>query len=375
MFNLGFKIVRELKIIGLSLDGTDPPNSFFFSFDVYYNRRRDPREPASDSSGRFHRDMSSGLGNDTDYVSLEYFIEDDDVVILGPEVLEKPYDSNNRENNSSFTVRGMYLQGSTSSRILAKNGSTILFDNKALIHATPITHPIPETIFGVTSLTNAFQGSQRRIELVNPEHEVVVNTETGNRSFVRCWIASANNHQEAIPNMIGLQYARGTLQAINASIAPFNGSEVTHEDIFGGSLNIENYTVANMKTSSFLKPEIKPLVKPEIKPKDMVSEKLFDFKIVGDPSNPPIELNLDVPFEEITGKSNINNYKLKEMAFIKAIVNKKGGKNRKYKKRYINKTKKARKTKKVRKQYKNAKTKKVKRVKKTHKYSKKNYKY
>jgi hypothetical protein len=174
--------------------------------------------------------------------------------------------------------------------------------------------------------------------------------------------------------MIGLQYSLETLQAINESTPPFNGSEITDEDKFGGSVNIENYKVANMKTSSFLKPEIKP----EIKPKDMVSEKLIDFKIVGDPSNPPIELNLDVSFEEITGKSNINNYKLKEMAFIKAIVNKKGGKNRKYKKRYINKTKKARKTKKVRKtqkvkkQYKNAKTKKAKRVKKSYKYTKKN---
>jgi hypothetical protein len=229
---------------------------------------------------------------------------------------------------------------------------------------------------------NVFGTNRERLEVSRPFNPVVRNTATGARSFVRCWIASGDPFSEKIEAGTLINYDINTIRACIEAMPGFTGTSIDPTDIFGGTVTINNEnnivrkmiephmvdTNSNVKTNLLLKSEMQS--KNNIINED--ANKLFEFKITGNPLNSPITLNFDIPFEDITGKSNINNYKLKEMAFIKAIVNKKGGKNRKYKKRYINKTKKARKTKKVRKQYKNVKTKKVKRVKKYNKYSKKN---
>ena len=399
MFNLGLKIIRELQVIGYKLDGRDAVGSLLISFDVYYNRTRDP-DPQRDTSGKFHRDISGGPGNDTNYASLEYFVPED-IVMLGPEAFYKPIEGEPVEvymdRYPDAELKEMYETrkrvgdlAANSFRVLAKDGTTILFNNKEFIHATPITRPIQvyplkRNFVGNPVNMNVFGTNTERLEVSRPFNPVVRNTATGARSFVRCWIASGNPFSEEIEKRTLINYDIGTIRACISSMRTFQPTSIDDTDIFGGTVTInnENNIVHKMiephmvDTNSNVKTNL--LLKSEMQSKNNIinesTNKLIDFKIVGNPSNPPIELNLDVPFEDITGKSNINNYKLKEMAFIKAIVNKKGGKNRKYKKRYINKTKKARKTKKVRKQYKNVKTKKVKRVKNVKKYSKKNYKY
>jgi hypothetical protein len=399
MFNLGLKIIRELQVIGYELDGSDPVGSLLISFDVYYNRARD-LAPQRDTSGKWHRDISAGMGNDTNYASLEYFVPREDIVMLGPEAFYHPIEGEpvevymdrypDAELKEIYESRKLAMDPTANSlRVLAKDGTTILFNNKELIHATPITRPIHTRNFlGDPVTMNVFGTNRERLEVSRPNNPVVLNTATGARSFVRCWIASGDPFSEKIEKGTLINYDINTIRACIEAMPGFRGTSIDDTDIFGGTVTINNEnnivpkmiephmvdTNSNVKTNLLLKSEMQS--KNNIINED--ANKLFEFKITGNPLNSPITLNFDIPFEDITGKSNINNYKLKEMTFIKAIVNKKGGKNRKYKKRYINKTKKARKTKKVRKtqkvkkQYKNAKTKKAKRVKKSYKYTKKN---
>jgi hypothetical protein len=120
-----------------------------------------------------------------------------------------------------------------------------------------------------------------------------------------------------------------------------------------------------IKTSTLKEPTIESpmFLKSETGLKDIVTDKinktnstdsteLDNFKIVGNPLNPSIQINCDVPFEEITGDENIEKYKLKEISFIKEIINKKGG------------------NKKIRKNRKNIKTKKIRKAIKSNKYNK-----
>ena len=400
MCNLGLKIIRELQVLGFKLDGTDRPGKILFSFDVYYNRPRDHANPNNDSSGTWHRDISSGIGNDTNFVSLEYFVPREDIVMLGPEAFYNPIEGQPLQVYTSRypddVVKQIYearqsIRDPTANsfRVLAKNGTTILFNNKELIHATPITRPIrvypKRQIFGQDVTMNVFGTNTERLEVSRPDNFVVKNTAEGNRSFVRCWVASCDQYGNFIEHGILIKYDIDTIRKCIISMPPFQGSAIEPTDIFGGTvtINSENNIVPKMiephmvDTNSNVKTNL--LLKSEMQSKNSIinegANKLFEFKMTGNPLNSPITLDFDVPFEDIVGETNINNYKLKEMIFISSISNKKGGKNRRYKKRYNNKTKKAIKTKKVRKLKRTTKTKKVKRVKKLHKYSKKNYKY
>jgi hypothetical protein len=362
--NLTLKIIRELKVIGYKLDGTDnsseKPCNLLISFDIYYNRARD-------RAGIWHRDTTHYIGSHPINVSLEFFT-DDSVYFLGPEALIHSVAGESPEvyldRYADYQVKAMLDSrkaypgtGSDKSfRLLCRNRTTILFNNYELIHATPITEPIEPKEEGAPYI-NVLGDDARRLETTVPQHPIVQNTRHLKRSFLRTHISgiSSSTSVSYTPpeNSIKLNslFVLGLIQSIPG--IDYDATTVTEEDLYGGTIIQNNLT--NKISSS--------------------ETELLDFKIVGNPLKPVVELNLNVPFEEVSGENNIKNNEFQLLSFISSISKKTGGKNRRYKKRYYNKTKKAIKTKKVRKLKRSAKTKKVKKVKKLHKYSKKNYKY
>jgi hypothetical protein len=255
------------------------------------------------------------------------------------------------------------LPSHKSFRLLCKDGTTILFNDKLLIHATPITDTV--VLDEGAEPVNEFAADEQRLEVEYPMHPIVHNTRTMIRSFLRTHFAPFQGFNPTNSNSVRIPGYR--LLALIAGIPGINydASTVTEEDLYGGEkLNIEANPLLETKLQNTL-PNKTPSSEGE----------LIDFKIVGNQSKPQIEINLNVPFEDIVGENNIQKNELQLVSFISSLINKKGGKNRRYKKRYNNKTKKAIKTKKVRKIKRSTKTKKVKRVKKLYKYSKKNYKY
>jgi len=391
--NLALKIIRELKVIGYKLNGSDNPDekpcNLLISFDIYYNRSKA-------SAGIWHRDSTHYIGSHPIYASLEFFTGDG-IYFLGPDALihsaagEPPEVYLDRY--ADYKVKAMLDSRRAypgtgipkSFRLLCRNRTTILFNNYELIHATPITEPIEPKEEGAPYI-NVLGHDERRLETVAPQHPIVQNTRTLKRSFLRTHISgiSSSTGVSYTPpeNSIKLNtfFVLGLIQAIPG--IDYHATAVTEEDLYGGT-TIENIqpevNSLNKLNNSNIK-QVNPLLETKIQNnltnKTPSSEtELLEFKIVGNPLKPVVELNFDVPFQEVTGENNIQKNELELVSFISSISNKKGGKNRRYKKRYNNKTKKTIKTKKVRKLKRSAKTKKVKRVKKLHKYSKKNYKY
>ena len=372
-----YKIFYELKVLGYNLKGLEQdsrkkPYKLLINFDIYYNRSRD-------LAGAFHRDISTGLGNNPIYVSLEFFGENKDAIFFGPEVFCHTTEAESievqMERYSDIDLRNEVLRRreesspfSKSLRLLCKPQTTIIFNNHLAIHASPITDPYLAFHQGRETelLGTPFHDDSLRLETTAPAHQVVETTRTVRRTFLRTWISSGEGFTLDRPNSHRLE-GFGLLQKI-AETPDIVFSAITQEQLFGGAIvdgqdeTIKTSTLKEptlkeptIETPTFLKSEtgLKTNVTDEINKTDSTdSIELDNFKIVGNPLNSSIQINLDVPFEEITGAENIEKYKLKEISFIKEIINKKGGnknvrKNRKNRKN--SKTKKIIKTKKTKK--------------------------
>jgi len=351
LFNaLSLKIYKELKVLGYKLDGSDVetrerPLKLMANFDIYYDRDRSV-------GGLFHRDSNIGIGNEVINFSLEYFTYKE-YIFLGPEVLpltieeevSDPQISVKRADFLPYTqkvphhvdnilkwraevshagfdsVAHQYpFPPDKSLRLLAKDGTTIMCNEEAVIHATPAlkTHRYEDTAveYKRANISMLYSDTQR-LDVQNPDHLVVHSTEWEQRSFIRTHYARVPPDYQPtifIP-----------LPTRNLEV-PDSATPVTEGDLFGGA--------------------------------DKVISKvdLIDFKIVADSSKLPFKLNFDTPFEEVVGESNIKKNQLQELEFITSFTSKKGGKNRRYKKKYNNNTKKNKKTIKVRKQKRSRKT-------------------
>jgi len=367
-----YKILYELKVLSYQLDGLgrdslEKPYKLLINFDIYYNRSRD-------LAGAFHRDISTGLGNNPIYVSLEFFGENKDAIFFGPEVFCHTTETESievqMERYSDIDLRNEVLRRreenspfSKSLRLLCKPQTTIIFNNHLAIHASPITDPYLAFHQGRETdvLGTPFHDESQRLETTAPAHQVVETTRTVRRTFLRTWISSGEGFTLDRPNSRRLE-GFGLLQRI-AETPDIAFSVITQEILFGGA--IVDGQDETIKTSTLKEPTIESpmFLKSETGLKDIVTDKinktdstdsteLDNFKIVGNPLNSRVQINLDVPFEEITGDENIEKYKLKEISFIKEIINKKGG------------------NKKIRKNRKNIKTKKIRKAIKSNKYNK-----
>lgn len=357
------KILHELKVLGYDLDGLgqdtpERPTSLLISCDIYYNR-------GNTYGGHFHRDIDTSpiavhyaeinalnaaasfnphdrdrivlqaknvvkFGNRPQNVSLDFFSPVGNV-FLGPEVFLTPLEENPPVRYSDSLVNEEFLRrrsivpatiddfSARSLRVLVQNGTTVLFNNYEAIHASPITRPyqvLRHDLREHPGLGNPFERDQNRLENQNPQHIAVGMTENNPRTFLRTWFSPApdgflirNYPHVEIPGIYAL--------AQRPSL-PVNFPELTIGQLFGGSI-INSY--------------------------QNESNNLVNFKILGDPKNPIVKVNYDVPFEEIKGPENIEKYKLRELEILKKLIGKKGGKNnrRKHKKTYNRKTKKAKK--------------------------------
>lgn len=403
------KILYELKVLGYNLTGTEldypkRPARLLINCDIYYNR-------SNVQGGHFHRDIAAithdvnlasvataaAFGLDPDYVanvvefgnipqnvSLEFFSpEIPSPVFLGPEVFLRDIAAgeNPTVRYSDADVRTEFLDRriiavqaaatapvqiaqaqavaaaahpfdihaqaapgqilaaaaevaarARSLRVLVTNGTTVLFNNFTAIHATPITQPYQVLQTDLTpfhGLGNPFEDDENRLENENPHHPAVAITRDNPRTFLRTWIAAAPEWF-IIKDYPNLPIKGFQALAEIAGLPAVYFLELNPSQIFGGSIR---------------------------DPQNKV--KINNFKILGDPKNPIVKINCDVPFEEIKGPENIEKYKLKELEFINKLISKKGGKNnrRKYKKTYNRKTKKSTKTKKAKKHHKNTKSK------------------
>jgi predicted transcriptional regulator len=162
----------------------------------------------------------------------------------------------------------------------------------------------------------------QRLDIQNPQHPFVESTEWKRRSFVRTHYARVPPDYQPIIFI--------PLPTWNFEV-PDSATPVTEGDLFGGG----DVVISKVK--------------------------LIDFKIVADSSQLPFKLNFDTPFEEVVGETNIKKIQLQELEFITSFTSKKGGKNRRYKKKY-NKTKKNKKTIKGRKQKRTRKQKRNKKI-------------
>ena len=337
---LSLKIYKELKVLGYKLDGTDiesyeRPLKLMANFDIYYDRHRSFR-------GLFHRDTNIGLGNEVIDFSLEYFT-DNEYIFLGPEVLpltieeevSHPQINVKREGLSSYAQKTPHpvdniikwraevphqypLPPDKSLRLLAKDGTTMMCNDEAVIHATPALKLHRYSIEYKRANIDMLSSDTQRLDIQNPQHPVVQSTEWKQRSFVRTHYARVPPDYQPIIFI--------PLPTWNFEV-PDSATPVTEGDLFGGG----NVVISKVK--------------------------LIDFKIIADSSQLPFKLNFDTPFEEVVGETNIKKIQLQELEFITSFTSKKGGKNRRYKKKYNNKTKKIKKTIKGRKQKKSRKQK------------------
>ena len=341
LFNaLSLKIYKELKVLGYKLDGTDiesyeRPLKLMANFDIYYDRHRSFR-------GLFHRDTNIGLGNEVIDFSLEYFTYNE-YIFLGPEVLpltieeevSHPQINVKREGLSSYAQKTPHpvdniikwraevphqypLPPDKSLRLLAKDGTTMMCNDEAVIHATPALKLHRYSIEYKRANIDMLSSDTQRLDIQNPQHPVVQSTEWKQRSFVRTHYARVPPDYQPIIFI--------PLPTWNFEV-PDSATPVTEGDLFGGG----NVVISKVK--------------------------LIDFKIIADSSQLPFKLNFDTPFEEVVGETNIKKIQLQELEFITSFTSKKGGKNRRYKKKYNNKTKKIKKTIKGRKQKKSRKQK------------------
>lgn len=354
-----YKLLLEITLFGYMND--NETKEILVSIDVYYNRSKD-------RSGLFHRDMTFGIGSYVKHVSLEYFTESSEL-FLGPEVVLKSIEGEDPMlyEGSAYDSSDISELNQRSLRLLAENGTVILFNNLETIHATPITELLD---------IHPFKYDKSRLEIKDQENPIIKATQTLKRSFIRCWYASNQYNWKTykLPeNYIELD--------INEYLEIFNIKDTITDmrfkkleekkDILGGGIKVQQpFYIQPKDDVQFIKTnnldnKIQNINK--VKPINIINHKyssnLFNFNIYGDPLNPGFTLNFDLPFQEIKGEKNIKDYISNEMSFIDRLMIKKGGVNgRKYLKKHKNKTKKNRKTKKnyKHKNGKNVNTKKIK---------------
>ena len=235
-------ILTQLHVIGLignDLTGMAEEH-YIMSFDVYYNRR---------NGIGFHKDHSIGYGNNSRYVSIEYFTNN---VIRGPDVLIT-HDEESLPTNYSSEVK----------TTLVENGSVILFDNKLMFHSTPDT-----TQYNNEPITE-------RMRRAN-EH-----TPNVKRSFVRCWVSPIDGP----PPMQGII---GVYDPHNVTFPSFtnqNEGEDVGNQFNGGGTNIKlfNFKITGdpLKTPIRIKMDVpfKEITNKEALDKYISTEKQFIQKI------------------------------------------------------------------------------------------------
>jgi len=187
------KIVQHLKVIGAINDvGTVLKHTkYFFSFDLYYNRNMN-------SSGIFHSD--NDVGNDVIFLSLEFMLPPG-IKVLGTELLESPHYheqifGTDRVGSSQFpnALVGQIALRTTSLRVEIDDNNTLLFNNKATVHATPFAGPLQVPLkFGNAQgviMSNPFAHHHHRIEIREPDSVILRNTFSGTRTFMRTHVSS-----------------------------------------------------------------------------------------------------------------------------------------------------------------------------------------
>jgi hypothetical protein len=314
------KIIRELKVLNYKLNGTDDPRikpcELIFNFDIYYNRTRD-------RAGVFHRDISpmSGLVNN---ISLEFFAEEG-TVFLGPEVIihdagNEPLEvlSNVYEHEMiDEKLRNMSLTNNWSNkmslRVMCQDATTILFNNMALIHATPTTN--------ASFLTNYSE----RIEATQPLHPAVINTNTMARSFLRTHIVVIDPTTPIINAILFEPINAYFLSAVTSGMDYIN-TPLEMRDLLGGAILSENIP----KVKVFIKSNNKSTKNKKISKKQSRTIRgskasnvdfISDFKIVGKVSKPFIEVKSNSAFKKVKNKKEIKQNELKLLKTLKMLAN------------------------------------------------------
>jgi RNA polymerase-associated protein CTR9/transcription factor SPN1 len=311
------------------------------SYDIYYNRKRD-------RAGLFHRDMNNlippekminlpydidaiNMFNQPNYVSLEFFSEPGKLY-LGPEVIYYPEDTSS-EFNQQIVYKNIADTRKTSFRVLVQDGTVIMFNNFAYIHATPTTIPIIVNEEIQMDTTALFIDNPYRLGQTNDISEPILNTENDIRTFVRSYIKILDatkslpiDSSQIIRNVLYNNQNVNTVFKVN-QVSPndyfqFNPLEIS-KHIRGGTISLDNfYTINNFPTIINPTTQIKKATQTKQISK-IEPIKLMNFKI----KNDHIKINLDIDYPEIK-KKYIGIMQKKENEFLKMIKSKKIG-NRK----------------------------------------------
>ena len=316
------KIINELLILGYRLDGSDlttinatKPNNLVISVDAYYNR-------GQESAGLFHQDR---LPNNNDplhnplYVSLEYFIETN-TIILGPEIILMNPDEYNPPNDGIYNYTGIQNAlrvrqpqsqlHNMSIRTPIINGSIIIFNNVSAIHATPtversdfLPQELPElSRYRVQNLPNF------------AAREVVTNTQNVRRSFLRMWFSNGDqiNIDTVNSREIVAQFVGDTLDNARRQYQLQLPQQITLNQLAGSPVDL-------------------PI--------------LPNYIIFGDANNPIIKINTNVSYEYVND-DDVEKYLIKEEEFLKQINQQKKGGKRKHRQQFKkrNKTRKGKKS-------------------------------
>lgn len=166
--------------------------TYLYSYEFYYHR-------GNYRSGLWHRDITSGMYRDPEFVSLEYFIEG---VYLGPEVIQvkSAKEIYNYESKLITSVSEAIRNKRPIMRVLIQDGSVLTLNNHESFHATPYTGitvdkvdysellPLPQKTL-LERQHKTFDGyvNPDRYEQREDEHAktIVENTQRGIRSFIR----------------------------------------------------------------------------------------------------------------------------------------------------------------------------------------------
>lgn len=130
--------------------------------------------------GSFHRDIAISLPN-PQYASLEYFF-DEGIVICGPEILESSTNFGNVSVNE--TVEGGDDRLMDSARLPIRDGDVILFNDLAVLHASP-------------QPGDNGQGRAR------PDSDIIRASTRIRRTFIRCHIENPHQHHALSGRQIG----------------------------------------------------------------------------------------------------------------------------------------------------------------------------
>jgi hypothetical protein len=229
--NLIDKLTYDLSLTG---EYNVPNKSFIFSFDVYWNRRRE-------SSGGYHRDVDVSVETQTRMFSIEIF-SPPDIVVLGTEVFEADFKELPHNDTGGVTEAALttFIQRrvpgdvrTRSHRFLVTDGTVVLVNNNRTVHATPICDDTRAT--GICS--GLFLDPHRYENRGEPEARAIVeSTKRNPRSFIRCWISDSD------PTMLFSYLTRGHTVLSLDHLGPFIIPEIldrpadTREHSYGGNL-------------------------------------------------------------------------------------------------------------------------------------------